>query len=273
MQSLSKMKFLVFTNNINLANAFDLNNNIETIYLDIERIGKEKRQFGTNSFISDHEIEDIKLIRPYIKKRSLGIRINPIHKNSESEINKVIHNGADVIMLPMFRTIREVNLALNFINDRAGLDLLVETPKAIEIIEELPLEKIRNIHFGINDLSLALKLPHMFNIFFNKILESPTKYLTAKNKVFGIGGVGAVGSKPFEPLNILASNFLLKSKRIILSRSFLKKIDLSNSRNTIFSSENEINKIFSIWEKLSDMSIEDVEKNALILKNQLRLIN
>ena len=68
-------------------------------------------------------------------------------------------------MLPMFRTISEVNLALNFINDRAGLDLLVETPKAIEIIKELLLEKLEIYIFGINDLSLALKLPHMFNIF------------------------------------------------------------------------------------------------------------
>lgn len=37
------------------------------------------------------------------------VRINPINVNSENEINTVIDAGADIIMLPMWKSVDDVN--------------------------------------------------------------------------------------------------------------------------------------------------------------------
>ena len=183
------MKFLAFSNDQLIAEALDEQIEVETIFVDIEILGKKKRQANTNSLISGHSIKDLQKLRPCIKKSKLGIRINPINKSTVKEIENAIQNNVDIIMLPMFSSIKEVNTLLKIVGNRVQVDLLVETPSALQIVDELPLDLIRNIHFGINDLSLAYKLPHMFNIFPSGVINNAYKFLYSNSQVFGIGGL------------------------------------------------------------------------------------
>ena len=84
------MRYFYFSNNINLAKGLDDINEVDTIFIDLEIIGKEKRQAGTNSLISKHSFGDITKIKNAIKNTSLGVRINPIHSNSSNEIEECI---------------------------------------------------------------------------------------------------------------------------------------------------------------------------------------
>ena len=200
------MKYILFTNSTEIAVCAQ-NCGVSTIYVDLEILGKESRQANTSSLISYHSLEDISNLRPHISQANLGVRINPINPYIEAEINEVIERGADTLMLPMFRTVQEVEYCLRLIRDRCSLDLLVETPDALDILSELPFHHIRSIHFGINDLSLAYMLRPMFSVLFRPTLITSCEKLVQKNVQFGIGGIGSIDSHPFG-LNIFCLDIL-----------------------------------------------------------------
>ena len=103
------MNYFLFSNNIYLAREVDKYDEIDSFFIDLEIIGKEKRQKNKNTLISYHEINDIKKVRDFINKTCLGVRTNPIYENIKKEINECISMGADVLMLPMFRKLEEIN--------------------------------------------------------------------------------------------------------------------------------------------------------------------
>jgi len=254
------MNFFYFSNNEKIVKILDRFQSIDTVFIDLEINGKRARQPNKNSLISNHSYEDISNIKEHLKNTALGVRINPFNVNSEYEINESIRRGADIIMLPMFNYPSEANDCLNIINGRCKLDLLFETPQSLETISEFPLNKIRFVHFGINDLSIAYRYKNMFECLISGILEKPTNYLNEKKIVFGIGGIGAYDSKPISPKLIMKMNKYYSSSRLILSRSFLKKLDLSYSEESLLSNQKEINKIFSLVESIKIERYNDVKQ-------------
>ena len=263
------MKFICFTNNLIIANSLDRQESVDTIFVDLEIIGKEKRQGHTSSLISRHTKEDISNMRPIVRRNKLGVRMNPIHQNSLNEINSVIKRGADVLMLPMFKKVNEVNTFLELVNDRCKVDLLFETVESIKNIEKFPLSKIRNIHFGINDLSLELNLPHLYYCFFEEIFLKAASFLKNSNKEFGIGGIGSINAKPIDPGLILNANNTLNSNRLILSRSFLKEINTNTQNLANRSLDFHINSLLKLNKEI--ISFTDTEKGKMLseLRNQL----
>ena len=83
---------------------------VDRIFIDLEIIGKHSRQGHLSTVISDHSISDIKRLRSVVPSDCLMVRINPIHQNSLEEIENVIDAGADMIMLPMYKKLSEVEL-------------------------------------------------------------------------------------------------------------------------------------------------------------------
>ena len=263
------MKFFCFTNNLIYAKALDKCNFVDTIFVDLEIIGKIKRQGHTNGLISRHKKSDISKMRLVLNQKKLGVRINPIHENSLKEIDEVIKRGADVLMLPMFKTVAEVDLLLKYVGNRCEVDLLFETKEALNSINKFPISCTRKIHIGINDLSLQLNLPHLFYCFFDNNLEKGVNYLQSINKEFGIGGVGAINSKPINPELILNANNFFKSTRLILSRSFLKEINKNNQAQADISAKNNVEMINNLNNKVLSLSLD--ERNKLMKKFKLQL--
>ena len=87
---------------------------VDRIFVDMEYIGKSDRQGGMDTVQSHHTVNDVKTVREAITTADLLVRINPIHSetenysSSETEINEVIESGADILMLPYFKTCEEV---------------------------------------------------------------------------------------------------------------------------------------------------------------------
>ncbi len=151
------LKLMYITNNKNVAYIAD-RNGVDRVWVDLETLGKEERQKGLNTVKSHHRITDISVIKPVLKDAELLVRINPINKNTEKEIEEVIQRGADNIMLPMFKTKAEVEKFLNYINGRTKNILLLETRESVENLEEiLSVKGIDEVHIGLNDLHLAYK--------------------------------------------------------------------------------------------------------------------
>ncbi|WP_305461450.1 aldolase/citrate lyase family protein [Photobacterium leiognathi] len=67
--------------------------------------------------------------------------------------------GADIIMLPMFKTAGEAQSFIDYIDGRARTCLLIETSEALARIDDiLEVPGIDEVHIGLNDLHLSLGL-------------------------------------------------------------------------------------------------------------------
>ena len=147
-------------------------NGVQRVWVDLETLGKEERQKGRNTVKSNHTVEDVRAIAPLLTISELLVRVNPWNDGSQAEIDAVIEAGADMIMLPMWKTAREVECFLKAVDGRIPATLLLETREAEECLDEvLELNGISEIHIGLNDLHISYGLDFMFELLTNGTVE------------------------------------------------------------------------------------------------------
>lgn len=200
---------------------------IDRIWVDMEYIGKEERQAGMNTVKSHHTIEDILRLRPLVDEGKLMVRINPIHEStasycdSKEEIEAVIDSGADMVMLPYFKTTQEVETFVKCVNERAKTMILVETAEAAENIDEiLRVDGINEAHIGLNDLHLAYGKKFMFQLLQDGTVERLCNKFKKYNIRYGFGGIARVGYGMLPAEYIIGEHYRLGSEMAIVSRGF-----------------------------------------------------
>ena len=257
------LKLMYITNNVDVAKIAE-NSGVDRIFVDLEVIGKKERQGGMDTVQSNHNFDDIKKIKNSIKKSELLVRSNPIHYNSEEEINNIVNNGADIIMLPYFKTTKEVEQFINLVNGRCKTMLLVETAESVKSIDEiLDIDGIDEIHIGLNDLHLDYKMKFMFELLVDGTVEYLCNKFKNKNIPYGFGGIAGIGEGTLPAENIIQEHYRLGSTRAILSRSFCNtdKIKDLNKINEIFTTG--LRKIRDFENKMNEL---DFEENKILIK-------
>jgi len=256
------MKTMILDNNIDNIKLYD-QSGIDRVFVDLEIIGKVERQGGMDTVISDHSLDDIKKIKPILSNAKLLVRVNPIHSNSAIEISESIDNGADIVMLPMFKTAAEVTSFVKFVDKRATVCLLLETSEALCRIDEiLEVEGIDEIHIGLNDLHLALGLDFMFELLGCDLVEYLTKKIQSKNIPFGIGGVARMDDGMLNGRIIMVEHVRLGSQMVILSRTFKGKGKIS-----VENLQHEVNKLQKVVIDSTSLSTAGFMENRRDLKN------
>ena len=252
---------------------------VDRIFIDMEYIGKDLRQRGMDTVQNHHTIYDVVNIRKYLNKSKLLVRINPIHnqtfdyESSEDEINRTIDAGADVIMLPMYKTISDVERFLKAINGRVRTLLLSETPEACQIMDDtLKIKEVDEIHIGLNDLHLALKKKFMFQLLADGTVDMLANKIKKSGKVFGFGGIARLGYGSLPAERIIIEHYRLGSKMAILSRSFcnVDKINELDIIQKIFAEE--VTKIREAEEIFKTYTPEQFEENHRIVKDLVNQI-
>lgn len=196
-------------------------NGVQRVWIDLETLGKEERQKNMNTVKSHHCIHDIEVISNVLTTSELLVRVNPINPESEEEINQVIAAGADMIMLPMWKSVEDVAQFLNFVNGRVKTTLLLETKEAVECLDQvLEMGGFDEIHIGLNDLHLSYGQAFMFEPLANGTVESLCRKIAAIGIPYGFGGIARIGEGLLPAERIVAEHYRLGSTRAILSRSF-----------------------------------------------------
>lgn len=252
---------------------------VDRIWVDMEYIGKEQRQAGMNTVKSFHTVDDVRALRPVITSSELLVRVNPVHDatnaycNTEEEIENTVKAGADVIMLPMFKTKAEVERFVKAVNGRAKTVLLFETSDSVENADEiLSLDGIDEVHIGLNDLHLAYKQKFMFELLCDGTVEKLCKRFEAKGIKYGFGGIARVGFGTLPAEHIIAEHYRLGSTAAILSRGFCDA--------NIVKDPNEVKDIFiegvkniRLKEKeVADYNASQYEKNLETIKLKVKEI-
>ena len=214
---------------------------VDRIFIDLEYINKADRQGGMDTVQSCHTLDDVKRISEAITTAELLVRVNPIHNareayaSSEEEIGTAIDNGADIVMLPFFKTVDEVKRFLSAVGGRAKTMLLLETPEAVDIVDNLLcLEGIDSIHIGLNDLSLGYGMKFMFELLTDGTVEKLCTKIREKNIPYGFGGIASLGKGMVPAEMIIKEHYRLGSTCAILSRSFCN-VDKINHMGVISS--------------------------------------
>ncbi|MXP77882.1 aldolase [Lachnospiraceae bacterium WCA-9-b2] len=220
------LKLMYITNKADVAQIAEAAG-VDRIFVDMEYIGKANRQGGMDTVQNHHTLEDVRKIAQAIEKAELLVRINPIHEETEreisskEEIDKSVEYGADLIMLPYFKTSGEVHKFIEYVKGRVKTMLLVETPEAVEIIDDiLKINGIDEIMIGLNDLSLAYKKKFMFELLSDGTVEDLCYKFKKAGIPYGFGGIAAIGKGELPAERIITEHYRLGSTRVILSRSF-----------------------------------------------------
>ena len=147
---------------------------VDRIFIDMEVLGKAERQGGMDTVQSHHTPEDIAKVRAAIGDQAeIMARVNPLNPNSQTEIDDAIANGADVIMLPMWRTADDLRQLVHMVNGRAKVMPLLETDTAAEHLPEaLAVPGIDQMHIGLNDLHLCYHQRFMFQLLTDDTVDS-----------------------------------------------------------------------------------------------------
>lgn len=200
---------------------------VDRIWVDMEFIGKDVRQQGLDTVKSRHTVDDVRRLRKVVSSSELMVRINPIHEKSdewpgtEAEIESVIDAGADVIMLPYFKTADEVKRFVDAVGCRTKTMILVETKEALEAIHEiLQVPGVDEVHVGLNDLHLSYGKDFMFELLVDGTLDILCNAFKAHDVVFGFGGIARVGYGMLPAELIIAEHYQRGSSLAILSRGF-----------------------------------------------------
>ena len=174
-----------------------------------------------NTVKSNHVISDVSTMRKVLTKSELLVRVNPLHDQSKEEIDEVIARGADIVMLPMFRTTEDAKRFVDYVNGRSKVMLLAETKDAMNSIESIcDVDGVDEIHIGLNDLHLELHRTFMFELLIDGTVEKMAEVFRNKNRVFGFGGIARLDEGMLPARHIIGEHYRLGSSMAILSRSF-----------------------------------------------------
>lgn len=228
------LKLMYITNRPEIANIAE-SAGVDRIFVDMEFIGKADRQGGMDTVQNHHTIEDVHIIKQSIVSAGLMVRVNPVHQDmagycsSKEEIDAAIDAGADILMLPYFKTVDEVKMFIEWVGGRAKTLPLVETPEAVAVIDEiLELQGLDEIFIGLNDLSIGYGKKFMFELLADGTVEKLCLKFKYKNIPYGFGGIASLGKGMLPSEYVIKEHYRMGSTCTILGRSFCNTKEITD---------------------------------------------
>lgn len=244
---------------------------IDRIFYDLEYINKAERQRGRNTVISNNSIEDIPQVRKVLTTSELLVRTNPIHAYTEIEVEKAIAYGADILMLPMVMSHRDVEQYVGLIKGRAKVCIMIETAQALARIDDiLSVRGVDEFFIGLNDLHISMGLSFMFEVLSGGLVEYVADKCKRKGIPFGFGGIARIGDGILPADKILAEHVRLGSSSVILSRTF--KGEVGDNAGIKVDLCEEVNKVRQTMESITDWNKTAFAKNQQEVSQIVRQI-
>ena len=198
---------------------------VARIMVDLEQMGKQARQGGLGTFISDHRPQDVAIVSRAVPPADLIVRVNPLHGASRDEIEQAIAAGADSLMLPMFERPEELRAFTALVAGRARCIALLETRAALESLAAWSaLPGLDEIYVGLNDLHRQLGQRFMFEPLADGTVDHVARAAHAAGKRFGFGGIARLDEGLLPGRVVLGEHLRLGSTSVILSRTFNREM-------------------------------------------------
>lgn len=223
------LKLMYITNDPRVAR-IAVDAGVDRIFIDMEVLGKAERQGHLDSVKSHHVPEDIRRVREAIGDHAeILARVNPLNPHTRAEVDAVVVNGADIVMLPMWKTAHDVQAFLDCVDGRVKTMPLLETREATDALPEaLRLSGVDEWFIGLNDLHLSYGRNFMFELLADGTVDHLCEQICSSGVPYGFGGVARPGTGMLPAEYILGEHYRLGSQSVILSRSFCDTTKVTN---------------------------------------------
>lgn len=223
------LKLMYITNDPRVAR-IAVDAGVDRIFIDMEVLGKAERQGHLDSVKSHHVPEDIRRVREAIGDHAeILARVNPLNPHTRAEVDAVDVNGADIVMLPMWKTAHDVQAFLDCVDGRVKTMPLLETREATDALPEaLRLSGVDEWFIGLNDLHLSYGRNFMFELLADGTVDHLCEQICSSGVPYGFGGVARPGTGMLPAEYILGEHYRLGSQSVILSRSFCDTTKVTN---------------------------------------------
>lgn len=190
------------------------------IIVDWEHIGKERRQAHADTQVNRDTVDDLRRVRDCTEAPVI-CRINNCERTA-AEAEQAIEGGADEILLPMVRSVREVEAVQDQIRGRCAVGILVETLAAVESSSELARLPLSRVYVGLNDLAIERRSLNIFTAVADGTVERVRRCC---NVPFGFGGLTLPDRGCPIPCRLLIGEMLrLQCEFSFLRRSFYRDV-------------------------------------------------
>lgn len=198
---------------------------VDRVMVDLESLGKQERQGHLDTLISAHSLEDVSAVAEVIERKRMIVRTNPLHAGIGIELDAVLANRPHFVMLPMVRNREEIKEYAEAVRGRAEIIPLVETRAGLESIGEITaMPEVAEVYIGLNDLHLDLGSGFIFEPLASGLIDTAIEQIKAHGKPFGFGGIARMDEGRIPGRMILAEHVRLGSTRVILSRTFHRRL-------------------------------------------------
>jgi len=194
---------------------------IDGLIVDWEHLDKERRQAAADTEINRHTLEDLTKVRA-ATSATVICRVNN-GPTTREDVERAIAGGADEVLLPMVRGVREVEEVLEQAGDRCGVGILVETNDAVAAAEALGRLPLRRVYVGLNDLAIQRGTKNIFT----SVADGTVEEVRAMFDVpFGFAGLTIPeGGRPIPCRLLMTEMARLGCSFSFLRRSFLRDLN------------------------------------------------
>ena len=190
------------------------------VVVDWERRGKRRRQAGVDTQVNEDTPADLARVRAATQGRVL-CRVNGWGPWTPREIDVAVSLGSDEVLLPMVRSVDEVDAALEVVAGRCGLGILVETVDAVEAVERLVSRPLSRVYLGLNDLMIDRGGRCLFAALVDGTADRVRAATVAAGRPFGVAGLTRPDAGHPVPCRLLAGELTrLGASFTFLRRSF-----------------------------------------------------
>ena len=247
------MRYITITNEPDVAAIYE-RQGVTDVMIDLENEAKLHRQ-PEGAWISSHNLDDVSAVRPRLAQTRLIVRVESTEFREADQIDEAVGRGADAVMLPFFFKADEVGLFCEQVGSRAERILLVETPESARNLDTiLSNNPIDYVHIGLNDMSIKLGLPFVFQALLAEEVSLAAKACREAGVPLGIGGVAKIGMFEPSPALIAVRHAELGSSGVILNRSFCRRepgLDWSRYEIQFSEALSELKQAFAAAKSLS----------------------
>jgi len=205
---------------------------VDRIGLDLEKLGKEARQAGAATRLSDHDWKDFAAIAPALARADLFARLDPLHPGTPGEIERALQAGVRVLMLPFFHGADEVDRFVRLVGRRAQVVILLETAAAsLRVRDVLAVPGIDEVMLGLNDLRLQFGVRSHFEVLASPLLDALAAEAHRAGIPLSLGGLARPDDTtlPVAPDLVYAQFPRLGATGAWIARSFFRESGLRGS--------------------------------------------
>ena len=243
---------------------------VQRVFIDLEWLGKVERQGGMNTVISRHDRSNIAPVKAKLNDTQLLVRTNPLHAESKSEVDFCVEAGADLLMLPMFRSANELKRFCDMVDGRVPILPLVETVGALrDVAKIVQLPGVVELHFGLNDLKIDMGMSFLFEVVAKDVLDSAAAICRTAGMPFGVGGISRVEGGLIPGRAVLGEYLRLGANGTILSRCFHQSAENLADLQSKVDLKLEIEKMNIAYQELSRRSASVIERDHISFQQRI----